>query len=69
MNLRLILIVALIVLVFTSLLLFSFISYGLYSDATANAQAHVKTHKLWFYAELGVQLAALVAAGLLFVKR
>lgn len=69
MNLRLILIVALMVLVFTSLLLFSFITYGIYTNTTDKANDHFTSNSLWFYAELGVQLTALVVAGLLFVKR
>lgn len=69
MNLKLILIVSLLVLIFSSLLIFGFIAWGVKGDDAKKANVHFEDNSTWFYAELGVQVTALVVAGLLFVKR
>lgn len=68
MNLKLILIVSLLVLIFTSLLIFGFIAWGV-KGGTKTASEYFTDNSTWFYAELGVQATALVVAGLLFLKR
>ena len=69
MNLRLILIVALLILIFTSLLLFGYITWGVKTNATDTSAVHFKANSVWFYADLGIQLTTLAVAGLLFLKR
>ena len=69
MNLRLILIVALLILIFTSLLLFGYITWGVKTTTTGIPSDHFKANSVWFYADLGIQLTTLAVAGLLFLKR
>lgn len=68
MNLKLILIVSLLVLIFTSLLVFGFIAYDMHSSQ-ATVNDYFKASSWWFYGNLGVELGALLVAGLLFIKR
>lgn len=69
MNLKLILIVSLLVLIFTSLLVFGFISWSLRSDNTRKAKEAFEANNWLFYTNLGLELAALLVAGFLFIKR
>lgn len=67
MNLKLILIVTLMVLVFTSIILFGFLAYGTKSDT--DASTYFDKYAWVYYTNLGIEVTALLIAALLFIKR
>lgn len=68
MNLKLIIYVSLLILILSSLLIFGYISYKVYSGNVKAEEFFVANNWL-FYTNIGIEAIVLVLAGLLFIRR
>lgn len=70
MNLKVILIIALIVVLLLGMISFGYMTYGIYNQATPLAGVKVvEGHQLFFYVQLAVYLVSIGVGAGLFIMR